>query len=100
MAVAMVSPMAGHCGTRGRQSTSVACSSESSAAWMKLSPAPFMASANSRDFHCETRLMPERLAGPENFQDVRAWVSADAAQVMNSHVAFLALSLRAALTGK
>ena len=29
IAVAIVSPMAGHCGTRGRQSTSVSCSSDS-----------------------------------------------------------------------
>ena len=46
IAVAMVSPIAGHCGTRGRHSTSVSCSSDSSAAWMKLSPAPFMAAAS------------------------------------------------------
>src|SRR5262245_46763061 len=96
----MVSPIAGHCGTRGRQSTSVSCSSDSSAAWMKLSPAPFMASANSDDRHCDRRLMPERLAAPANFQDVRACVSADAAQVIKSQVAFLARSLRALLMGK
>ena len=67
---------------------------------MKLSPAPFMASANSADFHSDTRLMPDRLAGPANFHEVRACVSAEAAQVMNSQVAFLALSLSAALMGK
>ena len=44
-------------------------------------------------------MIPERLAGPANFQDVRACVSAEAAQVMNSQVAFFAFSLRAALMG-
>ncbi len=44
--------------------------------------------------------MPERLAGPANFHEVRACVSADAAQVMNSQVAFFACSLSAALIGK
>src|SRR5262245_20472389 len=100
MAVAMVSPIAGHCGTRGRQSTSVSCSSDSSAAWMKLPPAPFIACANSADRHSDTRLMPDRLAAPANFHDVRACVSADAAHVMKSQVAFLARSLRAPLMGK
>ena len=100
IAVAIVSPMAGHCGTRGRQSTSVSDSSNSNAAGMKLSPAPFMASANSADFQSDTRLIPDRLAAPANFHEVRACVSAEAAQVMNSQVAFLALSLRAALMGK
>ena len=48
----------------------------------------------------EVRLTPERLAGPANFQEVRACVSAEAAQLMKSHVAYLALSLSAALMGK
>ena len=100
IAVAMVSPMAGHCGTRGRQSTSVSCSSDSSAAGMKLSPASFIAAANSGERHCDMRLMPERFAGPANFHDVRACVSAEVAHSMNSQVAFLALSLSAALIGK
>src|SRR5918993_2253685 len=100
MAVAIVSPMAGHCGTRGRQSTSVSCSSDSRAAGMKLSPASFMAAANSGERHCDMRLMPERLAGPANFHEVRACVSAEVAQAMNSQVAFLARSDSAALTGK
>ena len=100
IAVAMVSPMAGHCGTRGRQSTSVSCSSDSSAAGMKLSPASFIAAANSGDLHSDMRFTPERLAGPANFHEVRAWVSADAAQSMNSHVAFFCFSVSAALIGK
>src|SRR5690606_30902822 len=93
-------PIAGHWGTRGRHSTSVSCSSDSSAACTKLSPASFIDSPNSGDFQREMRLMPERLAGPSNFQDVRACVSAAAAQLMKSQVARLALSLRAALIGK
>ena len=100
IAVAIVSPIAGHCGTRGRQSTSVSCSSDSSAAGMKLSPAPFIAAANSGDFHDEMRFTPERFAGPANFHDVRACVSADVAHGMNSHVARFALSDSAALIGK
>src|SRR3954452_10435611 len=96
----MVSPMAGHCGTRGRQSTSVSCSSDSSAAGMKLSPASFIAAANSLDFQAETRFTPERFAGPANFHEVRACVSADAAHSMKSHVAFFCLSVSAALIGK
>ena len=52
------------------------CSSDSSAAGMKLSPASFIAAANSGDFQIESRLTPERLAGPANFHDVRACVSA------------------------
>ena len=39
------------------------------------------------------RLTPERLAGPANRYEVRACVSADAAQVMNSQVAFFCFSL-------
>jgi hypothetical protein len=34
------------------------------------------------------RLIPERFAGPANFHDVRACVSADAAHSMKSQVAF------------
>ena len=41
----------------------------------KSSPVPFIADANSGERHSEVRLMPERLAGPANFQDVRAWAS-------------------------
>ena len=66
---------------------------------MKLSPASFIAAANSGERHSEMRLMPERLAGPANFHDVRACVSADVAHRMNSHVAFFCLSVSAALTG-
>src|SRR5690606_138044 len=98
--VAIVSPIAGHCGTRGRHSTSVSCSSDWSAACTKLSPAPFIADSNSGERHNEVRLMPVRFAGPANFHEVRAWVSAEAAQLMNSQVAFFAFSSRAALMGK
>src|SRR4029453_9582774 len=96
----MASPIAGHSGPRGRHSTSVSCSSDSSAAGMKLSPASFIAAANSGDFHADTRFTPERLAGPANFHEVRACVSADAAQAMNSPVAFFCFSVSAALIGK
>jgi hypothetical protein len=97
--VAIVSPIAGHCGTRGRQSTSVSCSSDSRAAGMKLSPASFIAAANSGERHSDSRLMPERLAGPANFHEVRACVSAEVAQTMKSQVAFFAFSESAALIG-
>src|SRR5690349_731167 len=100
IAVAIVSPIAGHCGTRGRQSTSVSCSSDSSAAGMKLSPAPAIACADSGDFHGETRLTPERLAGPATSHAVRACVSADEAHAMKSQVAFFCLSESDALIGK
>src|SRR4030095_11495438 len=100
MAVAMVSPMAGHRGTRGRQSTSVSCSSDSRAAGMKLSPASFIAAANSGARHNDSRLTPERFAGPANFHDVRACVSADLAPSLKSHVAFFWRSDSAALIGK
>src|SRR5687768_811591 len=100
MAVAMVSPIAGHCGTRGRQLTSVSWSSDCKAA----SASPWPPSARNLVYSAlrqsDERFTPERLAGPANFHEVRAWVSAAAAQEMNSQVAFLARSLRAALIGK
>ena len=67
---------------------------------MKLSPIPCIAAANSGARHSDVRFRPERLAGPANFHEVRAWVSNDDAQVMKSQVAFLARSLSAALIGK
>jgi hypothetical protein len=67
---------------------------------MKLSPALAMALANSGARQSDVRFRPERLAGPSNFHEVRACVSADAAQEMNSQVARLALSDSAALIGK
>src|SRR6187549_3912572 len=99
IAVAIVSPIAGHCGTRGRHSTSVSWSSDSSAAGMKLSPAELIAAANSGERQIDIRLTPERFAGPANLYDVRACVSADAAHSMKSHVAFFCLSVSAALIG-
>src|SRR5688572_17584576 len=59
-----------------------------------------MKATNSGLRHTELRLTPERFAGPANFHEVRACVSAAAAQVMKSHVARLALSFSAALIGK
>src|SRR6185437_368951 len=100
IAVAIVSPIAGHCGTRGRQSTSVSCSSEVSAASTKLGPMSFVIARNSGARHSDARFSPERFAGPANFHEVRACVSAEAAQVMNSHVARFCLSESAALIGK
>src|SRR5689334_15693589 len=100
IAVAIVSPIAGHCGTRGRQSTSVSCSSDVSAASTKFGPMSLVIATKSGDFHSDTRLRPVRFAGPANFHDVRACVSADAAHVMNSHVAFFCFSDSAALIGK
>src|SRR2546429_7338226 len=46
-----------------------------------------------RSRHSDIRLMPERFAGPANFHDVRACVSADAAHSMKSQVAFFCLSV-------
>src|SRR5689334_18704640 len=100
IAVAIVSPIAGHCGTRGRQSTSVSCCSDVSAASTKLGPISFVSATNSGDFHNDVRLSPVRFAGPANFHDVRACVSADAAHEMNSQVARFCLSESAALIGK
>src|SRR5689334_5834809 len=91
--------MAGHWGTRGRQSTSVSCSSDSSAACTKFAPWGAIAWVNSGAFHSDVRLTPERLLAPANFHDVRACVSAAAAHEMKSHVAFLARSESAAFTG-
>ena len=54
---------------------------------------------NSLERHIDVRFTPDRLAGPSNFQDVLAWVSAEVAQVMKSQVAFFARSLKAALMG-
>src|SRR5205823_9224826 len=48
----------------------------------------------------EPRFTPERFAGPANFHEVRACVSAAAAQLMKSQVARFAFSGRAALIGK
>src|SRR5581483_957614 len=100
MAVAMVSPIAGHCGTRGRQSTSVSCSSDWIAASTKFGPISLVMARNSGERHNDVRLMPERLAGPANFHAVRACVSEEAAHVTKSHVAFFWRSLSAALIGK
>ena len=91
IAVAIVSPIAGHCGTRGRQSTSVSCSSDASAASTKFGPMSFVIATNSGERHSDVRFRPERFAGPANFHDVRACVSAAAAHWMNSHVALLLL---------
>ena len=67
---------------------------------MKLSPAPLMTLANSVERQSERRFNPDRFNGPANFHEVRACVSADAAQAINNQVAFLARSLSAALMGK
>src|SRR6185437_6806241 len=82
------------------QSTSVSFSSDVSAASMKFGPMSVVIAMNPGDFHSDTRLSPERFAGPANFHDVRACVSADAAHAMNSHVARFCLSESAALIGK
>src|SRR5579862_1061097 len=100
MAVAIVSPIAGHCGTRGRQSTSASFSSDVNAASTKFGPKSFVIARNSGDFHSDMRLSPVRFAGPAYFHDVRACVSADAAHVTKSHVAFFCFSESAALIGK
>ena len=60
---------------------------------MKLSPAPLMTLANSVERQSERRFNPDRFNGPANFHEVRACVSADAAQAINNQVAFLARSL-------
>ena len=49
-----------------------------------------MAVSNSAERHSDVRFTPERLAGPANLHDVRACVSAEAAQVMKCQVAFFA----------
>src|SRR4029079_17780868 len=100
MAVAMVSPIAGHCGTRGRQFTSVSCSSDCSEASTKLSPLARMKELNSPFLQSEVRFTPERLAGPENFHEVRACVSPAAAHWMKSQGARFCFSDSAALIGK
>ncbi len=101
MPVAMVSPMAGHCGTRGRHSTSVSCSSDSSAAGNEVVARALHGRANSaRGPQRHAVHAPSAWPAPANFHEVRACVSADVAQVMKSQVAFFALSLSAALTGK
>ena len=79
IAVAIVSPIAGHCGTRGRHSTSVSCSSDVNAASTKFGPMSLVIATKSGDFHSDVRLSPERFAAPANFHDVRACVSAEAA---------------------
>src|SRR5690242_1089785 len=99
MAVAMVSPIAGHCGTRGRQSTSVSCSRDASADSTKFGPVSFIAFTKSLERQSDVRLRPERFAGPANFHDVRACVSPAAAHWMNSQVAFFWRSPSAALIG-
>src|SRR6185312_915144 len=100
IAVAIVSPMAGHCGTRGRQSTSVSWLSDSSTAGMKLSPAYCIAVANSGARTSDSRLTPDRLPAPAYFHEPRICVSAQHAQVMNSHAAFFCFGDAAALIGK
>src|SRR5215204_5532637 len=100
IAVASVSPTAGHCGTRGRQSTSVSLWSDASVGSTKLSPKPRITSTYAGSRHSEVRFTPERLAGPAKRCAVRACVSSLAAHWMKSQVAFLRLSVSAALMGK
>ena len=59
-----------------------------------------MACANSGARHSDARFRPERLPAPANFHEVRACVSAEVAQLMNSQVARFCLSDSAALIGK
>src|SRR5437764_11545238 len=96
----MVSPIAGHCGTRGRQSTSVSCSRDWIAASTKFGPMSLVIATNCGARQSDVRLIPERFAGPANFHAVRACVSDAAAHVMKSHVAFFCRSFSAALIGK
>src|SRR5688572_27131937 len=100
MAVAMVSPTAGHCGMRGRHSTSRSWRIESIDACRKLDPRLPATASKGLACHSERRLRPRRFTGPEAFHEVRACVSAELAQAMKSQVARLARSESAALIGK
>src|SRR5918996_900804 len=100
MAVAMVSPTAGHCGIFGRQSTSRSLRIDSIDACRKLAPRPPASAPNSFDCQSDRRLRPRRFTGPVAFHEVRACVSAELAHEMKSQVARFAFSESAALIGK
>ena len=86
IAVAMVSPIAGHCGTRGRQLTSVSWSREASAASTKLCPPWRMNAVKSELRQTDERLTPERFAGPAKRSGVNRssiWKDPDYVKLMN-----------------
>ena len=73
---------------------------ESMEACRKLAPRPPASAPNSFDCHCDRRFRPRRFTGPLAFHEVRACVSAEVDQAMNSQVARFAFSESAALIGK
>ena len=83
MIFAIVSPIAGHCGTRGRQSTSVSCSRLSSEAGDELvARIVHHLRVLGPLFHSDSRFTPERLPGPLNAYEVRICVSSQHAHWM------------------